>query len=310
MARPAAVWDPAQYLRFADERLRPALDLLARVPLDAPARVVDLGCGAGNVTAILRQRFPTADVAGVDGSAAMLDKARAATPGCRFEQADFFTWQPDGAPDLIYSNAALQWVGEHPRLFPRLLSMLAPGGVLAVQMPAMHDTPLRLVPYDIAASGPWAERLRGVGSAPGILSATAYWDMLRPHVASLDMWQTTYMHALVGENAVLEWASGSSLRPFLDRLSDEQKAAFGQAYAEAVQPALSAPRRRHDAAAVPPVVHGGAEGVSAPRLIIADRGGGPSASPTRDGLPSGVTIEYFHIVNKRAAMTAPAIIAS
>ena len=146
MARPAAVWDPAQYLRFADERLRPALDLLARVPLDAPARVVDLGCGAGNVTAILRQRFPTADVAGVDGSAAMLDKARAATPGCRFEQADLFTWQPDGAPDLIYSNAALQWVGEHPRLFPRLLSMLAPGGVLAVQMPAMHDTPLRLLP--------------------------------------------------------------------------------------------------------------------------------------------------------------------
>src|SRR3984957_20313955 len=236
MARSAAVWDPAQYLRFADERLRPALDLLARGPLDAPARVVDLGCGAGNVTAILRQRFPTADVAGVDGSAAMLDKARAATPGCRFEQADFFTWQPDGAPDLIYSNAALQWVGEHPRLFPRLLSMLAPGGVLAVQMPAMHDTPLRLLPYDIAASGPWAERLRGVGSAPGILSATAYWDMLRPHVASRDMWQTTYMHALVGENAVLEWASGSSLRPFLDRLSDEQRAAFGQAYAEAVRP--------------------------------------------------------------------------
>jgi trans-aconitate 2-methyltransferase len=236
MVRAAAVWDPAQYLRFADERLRPALDLLARVPLDAPARVVDLGCGAGNVTAILRQRFPAAVVAGVDGSATMLEKARAATPGCRFEQADFFTWQPNVAPDLIYSNAALQWVGEHPRLFPRLLSMLAPGGVLAVQMPAMHDTPLRLVPYEIAVAGPWAERLCGVGSAPGILSAMAYWDMLRPGVASLDIWQTTYMHALVGENAVLEWASGSSLRPFLDRLADEERVAFGQAYAEAVRP--------------------------------------------------------------------------
>lgn len=236
MTRPAAAWDPAQYLRFADERLRPALDLLARVPLDAPAHVVDLGCGPGNVTAILRQRFPGANVVGVDGSAAMLEKARAATPGCRFEQADFFTWHPDRAPDLIYSNAALHWVGEHQLLFPRLLSFVAPGGVLAIQMPAMHDTPLRLAPYDIAASGPWAERLRGVGSAPGICSAMEYWDLLRPHVASLDMWQTTYMHTLVGANAVFEWASGSSLRPFLDRLPDEQKAAFGQAYSDAVRP--------------------------------------------------------------------------
>jgi trans-aconitate 2-methyltransferase len=235
MTRSAAAWDPAQYLRFADERLRPALDLLLRVTLEAPARVVDLGCGPGNVTAVLRQRFPAADVIGVDGSAAMLEKARAATPGCRFEQADFFQWRPDQSLDLIYSNAALQWVGEHAALFPRLLSFLAPGGVLAIQMPAMHDTPLRLAPYDIAASGPWAERLRGVASAPGILSAAEYWDVLRPHAAALDMWQTTYMHALAGENAVLEWASGSSLRPFLDKLPDGQ-AAFGRAYSEAVRP--------------------------------------------------------------------------
>ena len=236
MARAAAVWDPAQYLRFADERLRPALDLLAQVPLDAPAHVVDLGCGAGNVTAILRQRFPAADVVGVDGSAAMLEKARAATPAAGSSRRISSHGGRNEAPDLIYSNAALHWVGEHHVLFPRLLSVLAPGGVLAIQMPAMHDTPLRLAPYEIAASGPWAEHLRGIGSAPGILSAMEYWDLLRPHVASLDMWQTTYMHALVGENAVLEWASGSSLRPFLDKLPDEQKAAFGQAYAEAVRP--------------------------------------------------------------------------
>jgi trans-aconitate 2-methyltransferase len=235
MARAAAAWDPAQYLRFANERLRPALDLLAQVPLDAPAHVVDLGCGAGNVTAILRQRFPQAAIIGVDGSTDMLEKARATVPGCRFEQADFFQWQPRDAPDLIYSNAALQWVDRHPVLFPRLLSFLAPGGVLAIQMPAMHDAPLRRLPYEIAASGPWADHLCGVSSAPGILSPTEYWDMLRPHVASLDMWQTTYMHALAGENAVMEWASGSSLRPFLDRLPDEQKAAFRQAYADAAR---------------------------------------------------------------------------
>jgi trans-aconitate 2-methyltransferase len=249
MARSAAAWDPAQYLRFASERLRPALDLLARVPLHAPVRVIDLGCGAGNVTAILRQRFPDADVVGVDSSEAMLGKARADTPGCRFEQADFFQWRPRDAPDLIYSNAALHWVGEHDRLFPRLLSFLAPCGVLAIQMPAMHDTPLRRLPYEIAASEPWAERLRGIASAPGILSPTEYWDMLRPHVASLDMWETTYMHALAGENAVSEWASGSSLRPFLDRLPDAEKEAFRQAYSDAAR--LHYPRRPDGATLLP-----------------------------------------------------------
>ena len=121
MARTAAVWNPAQYLRFAGERLRPALDLLAQIPLDAPAHVVDLGCGPGNVTAMLKQRFPAADVIGVDGSAEMLEKARATVPDCRFEQADFFQWQPAAAPDLIYSNAALHWVDRHEVLFPHLL---------------------------------------------------------------------------------------------------------------------------------------------------------------------------------------------
>src|SRR5215831_4622217 len=113
MARAAAVWDPAQYLRFAGERVRPALDLLAQVPLDSPARVVDLGCGAGNVTAILRQRFPHADIVGMDGSPAMLEKARATVADCRFEQGGFFTWQPPEPLDLIYTNAALQWVDRH-----------------------------------------------------------------------------------------------------------------------------------------------------------------------------------------------------
>src|SRR6185437_12843528 len=162
-------WDPTQYLRFSDERLRPALDLLAQVPLTAPARVVDLGCGAGNVTAILRRRFPDADVLGVDGSDAMLAKAREAAPGARFMQGDFATWTPDAPPDLIYSNAALHWVTDHETLFPRLVSLLAPGGVLAVQMPAMHDAPLRRLQLEVAAHGPWAGLLRDSGFARDIL---------------------------------------------------------------------------------------------------------------------------------------------
>jgi trans-aconitate 2-methyltransferase len=258
--RPAAVWDPAQYLRFSDQRLRPALDLLGQVPLTAPERVVDLGCGAGNVTGILEQRFPAAEVTGVDGDAAMLEKARAAAPGCRFEQGDFATWAPSGrmprhpsgqppgdatgdptgdptnALDLIFSNAALQWVGGHATLFPRLISLLAPGGVLAVQMPAMHDAPLRRLQYAVAAQGAWAERLAGHASAPPIFDPPGYWDLLRPLVASLDIWETTYLHPLAGEDAVVEWAAGSSLRPFLEPLDPAQRAAFRSAYAEALRP--------------------------------------------------------------------------
>ena len=246
--RPTAAWDPARYLRFSDQRLRPALDLLGQVPLTAPRLVVDLGCGAGNVTAILKQRFASAEVTGVDGSAAMLEKARTAAPACRFEQGDFATWcpsgpppgqppgQPSAAPDLIFSNAALHWVGGHTVLFPRLVSLLAPAGVLAVQMPAMHDAPLRRLQYAVAARGPWAERLASHASAPSILDAAGYWDLLRPLMASLDIWETVYLHPLTGEDAVVEWAAGSSLRPFLEPLEPAQQAAFRRAYAEALRP--------------------------------------------------------------------------
>lgn len=246
----AASWDPGQYLRFADQRLRPALDLLAQVPLQAPVRVVDLGCGPGNVSTILKQRFPHAEVLGVDGSEAMLAKARTAAPECRFLQADFATWAPDApAPELIYSNAALHWVGDHTTLFPRLLSLLPAGGVLAVQMPAMHDAPLRRLQLEVAAHGPWADRLRDAGFARDILSPGEYYDLLRPRAASLDIWETTYLHVLSGEDAVVQWATGSSLRPFLDRLPPELQTPFRAAYAEALRPHY--PRRADGATLLP-----------------------------------------------------------
>lgn len=250
MAISTASWDPAQYLRFADQRLRPALDLLAQVPLDSPARIVDLGCGPGNVTAILKRRFPGAAVLGVDGSEAMLAKAQLAAPDCRFALGDFATWTPDGpAPELIYSNAALHWVGGHPALFPRLVSRLPPGGVLAVQMPAMHDSPLRRLQQEVATQGPWAPLLRDAGFARDILSPGAYYDVLRPVVAALDIWETIYLHVLSGEDAVLQWASGSSLRPFLDRLPPDLQAGFKTAYAEALRPHY--PRRPDGATLLP-----------------------------------------------------------
>ncbi len=235
------VWDPAIYLHYADERLRPALDLLARVPLDHPAQVVDLGCGAGNVTALLKRRFPTACVTGIDGSAPMLARARQAAPDCIFAQADIAAWAPVQKPDLLYSNAALHWLGGHDVLFPRLLGTLAPGGVLAVQMPCMHDAPIRARQAEVAAHGPWATLLAGVGSAPPVLPPEAYWDLLRPHCAALDLWETTYLHALQGEDAVVQWAMGTSLRPFLAPLPADLREGFLHAYREALAPAY--PRR-------------------------------------------------------------------
>jgi trans-aconitate 2-methyltransferase len=236
MTSAAASWDPTQYLRFADERLRPALDLLARVPLASPRLVVDLGCGAGNVTAILRERFPAAAVLGVDGSEAMLAKARAAAPACTFIQADFARWTPETPPDLIFSNAALHWVSGHETLFPRLISLIAPGGIFAVQMPAMHDAPLRRLQNEIAGQGPWAPYLADASYARGLLPVEAYYDLLRPRVAALDIWETTYLHVLSGEDAVVEWAAGSSLRPFLDKLPPEMRQPFRMAYATALRP--------------------------------------------------------------------------
>jgi len=233
-------WDPNQYLRFGDERLRPALDLIARIPHPAPRRVVDLGCGAGNALPALAARFPGAEIRGVDGSAAMLEKARAT--GFATELADIAAWTPAEPVEVLFSNAALHWLPNHAGLFPRLLGCLAPGGWLAVQMPAMHAQPLRAVQDRVAQAGPWATQLAGVASAPPILDPGAYYDMLAPRTAALDLWVTEYLHVLRGPDPVVQWAMGSSLRPYLDALANAPalREDFLAAYAEAMRQAYPA----------------------------------------------------------------------
>ncbi|MGH7120630.1 MAG: trans-aconitate 2-methyltransferase [Acetobacteraceae bacterium] len=233
---PPASWDPQQYLRFGSERIRPALDLLARIPLAAPAQVIDLGCGAGNVTAMLKARWPEADILGVDASESMLASARQALPGCRFELADIARFEPARRPDLIYSNAALHWLADHRKLFPRLVSELAPGGFLAVQMPAMDQAPYRVVQQEVARKGPWAGALAGIERVHPILDPAAYLDILAPIAASLDLWETTYFHVLRGPDAVLQWAKGTSLRPYLAVLDQVEQGRFREAYAAALKP--------------------------------------------------------------------------
>lgn len=249
-----ADWNPALYARFSDERDRPIADLLARIDFDAPGRVVDLeaprrivdlGCGAGASTAPLVARWPQADVLGIDTSPAMLEKARGRVPGARFAEADAATWTPDEPVDLIFSNAALQWLSDHETLLPRLMAQLAPGGVLAVQMPDNQDEPSHARMRDVARRPAFAEALADVvDSRTRISSIEKTYDLLAPHAARVDVWRTTYVHPLAGPQAIVEMISSTGLRPFLDALDETARPVFLAEYEAEI------------AAAYPPAVDG------------------------------------------------------
>ncbi len=225
MNNPADGWNPALYSRFEAERTRPARDLLAQVPLAAAATATDLGCGPGNSTELLAERYPAAAVAGVDSSPAMLDRARARLPACRFAEADIATWRPDTPQDLIFANAALQWVPDHAALVPRLASHLAPGGVLAVQVPDNRDEPSHRLMRDVASSGPWAARLAGAGERLGVLPAAAYYDLLAGG-GDVTVWRTTYHHPMDSAGAIVDWVRSTGLQPFIAPLDEADRAAF------------------------------------------------------------------------------------
>ena len=224
MAR--TTWDPAQYGKFGDERQRPVDDLLARVPLEAASHVYDLGCGDGRVTGLLKARWPEATIIGVDNSAAMLAKAREADPEIDWIEADVTEWQAPDAADLVFANASLQWVDDHPTLFPRLARMVATGGVLAVQMPRNHDAPSHQCMHEAAAAGPWRAKLGDMRPFKPVAEPDAYYDILAPHVTRLDIWETEYLHVLEGADPVVEWTKGTGLRPYLTPLDDDERAGF------------------------------------------------------------------------------------
>ena len=238
-SRPAGTrWDPGQYHRFADHRLRPALELLDRVPLVGASLVCDLGCGSGNVTRIIAERFSDARVAGVDVSNEML--AKAAEPPSRVEwvQADIARWRPERPPELIYSNAALHWVDDHAALFPRLFGFLAHGGCLAVQMPLSYSMPSHVLMREtLADGGVKGSRLgdEALAAAVGrkwVLDAGEYHDLLAPRAESVDVWETEYLQRLEGEDAVLEWVKATGLRPILNGLRGSERERFIEVYRE------------------------------------------------------------------------------
>ena len=234
-------WNPTGYLTFGAERLRPAADLLARVPLATPRHIADLGCGPGNATGLLARRWPGAALLGVDSSPEMLARARQSGAAADWQQADLTQWAPERPFDLLFANAVFQWLGRHEALFPRLMGFLRPDGALAVQMPRNFAAPSHRLLRETAAEGPWAGRLQGILREDPVAAPDAYFDLLSGPAKSLDIWETDYLHVLEGTDPVLAWTRGTALRPIKDALDAESYAAFEQAYGACLREAY--PRR-------------------------------------------------------------------
>lgn len=223
-----ATWDPDTYLHFADERARPFADLIGRVAAADPRRVVDLGCGPGNLTATLAQRWPAASVTGVDASAEMVAQAPGG-PRLGFEVADLRTWQPADPIDVLVSNATLQWVPGHLDLLDRLVSWLAPGGWLAVQVPGNFDEPSHVLLRELAADPRFAAHTASL-TFPGSHHPATYLRELRALGMQVDAWETTYLHVLSGRDPVLRWVKGTGARPVLQALPADLRTDFEQEY--------------------------------------------------------------------------------
>ena len=266
MTRPAPVqWDPQQYQRVAEHRLRPLRDLLARIPAlpGSPPRIADLGCGAGRPTMLLTERWPDARVHAFDSSPEMLAAAAryaGPTPGgghVDFAEADIRRWTPEGTYDLILSSAALQWVPGHTACFPAWVDALAPGGVLAFQVPGNHASPSHTLLAEVCDRPRWRDRLAGrlrPIDPPPVLDPADYLTLLTGLGCEVDAWESTYQHVLPGRDGVLEWMKGTGLRPVYTALADdpdaleallaEYREALRGAYPEGPEGAVVYPFRR------------------------------------------------------------------
>ena len=236
-------WDPDRYLTYADERGRPFVDLLSRIDASQPRSVVDLGCGPGNLTRLLSERWPDAHVSGLDSSPEMIERAAHADDDISFDVADLRAWHPDAPVDVLVSNATLQWIPDHIELLPQLIGHVAPGGWFAFQVPANFDEPSHTLRRDLAAEAPYAAHTQGV-AVPSSHEPAAYLEALARLGCTVDVWETTYLHVLTGDDPVFTWVSGTGARPTLQALPDELRAEFEAEF------------KRRLAAAYPPVEYG------------------------------------------------------
>lgn len=220
-------WNAAAYLNFADHRTRPAYELIARIPLEAPRLIYDLGCGPGNSTHALAERWPGARLIGVDSSKEMLQTARKDGPkGAEWQEADLATWSPGEAPDLLFSNAMFQWISGQEQLLPRLLASAKPGGAFAFQIPANHEDPPHTIIDEVLKEQGLAHRIKSASLSRHVLPQTDYYRMLMPLAAQLDIWDTRYLQVLEGKDPVLRWIKGTALVPIMAELGENEASGF------------------------------------------------------------------------------------
>jgi len=219
-------WDSSQYLRFADERTRPCQDLVNRISLNAPKRIIDLGCGPGNSTSVLAGRWPEAEIEGLDSSPEMIAAAQKTYPRQRWSTGDIATWTANPPHDLVFSNAALQWVADHAAVYPHLFRQVAPGGALAIQVPINLNAPAHQLMRELAESATWRSHFPMKPREWYTHNPAFYYDALSPLAHRLDLWKTEYLHVLENTRAIVEWYKGTGLRPFLDALVPADQARF------------------------------------------------------------------------------------
>jgi trans-aconitate 2-methyltransferase len=239
-------WDPSQYSKFERERLHPALDLLNRVKIEGlqdPSIIYDLGCGPGNVTAIISEEWSSGEIYGIDSSESMLERAQVSYPHINWQKGDLNNWSPktehNGSIDLIFSNATYHWLDDHERLFPQLIGSLRDGGYLAIQMPNNFAQPSHTLLRQIARDGDWSVDISNAGREFPHFSAERYYKMLADQCTSLIIWETIYYHILdaryMSYHPVAEWLKGSGARPILDKLGDNEKDKYLTMYSQELE---------------------------------------------------------------------------
>lgn len=219
-------WNPDQYLKFADERTRPCRDLARAVQLLNPQNIIDLGCGPGNSTEVLLKYWPQATIVGLDNSAEMIKMAREKYPQLEWQQADIANWHAAERYDLVFSNAALQWLPDHARLLPHLLQQVKPGGALAIQMPNNLHHPGHQAMRELSTSLPWQSYFSNPVRQWHVHEPAFYYDVLSPHASRLDLWLSKYFQVLPDPEAIVEWYKGTGLRPFLEQIPPDQQSHF------------------------------------------------------------------------------------
>lgn len=222
-------WNADQYLKFKKQRTQPSIDLAAMIPVDSPKNVIDIGCGPGNSTRVLKNKFPDAHVTGADFSPNMIEKAKAENPDVDFMLFDASNDFPKLTEkyDVVFSNACIQWVPEHQKLLKNMMSVLNDGGVLAVQIPVNTKEPVHRIIREVSSREKWADRL-GNSRIFYTLSESEYYDVLSEISSSFDMRLITYFHSMPSHMSIIEWYRSTGLKPYLDRLNDAEKNEFEQ----------------------------------------------------------------------------------